>query len=178
LPAGIEITKVSDRNWISGGDGEFDTVGADRPGRGLSVEGILQPGGTRIVQVDVSRGSRANIFKDSLMAAAGSENPAIQLVDDKGRTYVPIGFMHTMPGNKTRIKVDFENEVKTYNELPLLPTSGTHQLRLLFRVTNGATIAGMVMGTATVGTCTVPVLDPDKKAPEPATGFGGESAGG
>lgn len=168
LPAGIETTKTDDgKNWISGGDGEFFTVSPDRPSRGLELSGILQPKGTCIVQVDVSRSSKASIHKDSLLAQAGSENPDVMLVDDKGRPYLPIGYMHARPDGKTRIEVNFGEAISKMNRLPQLPTAGTHRLKLLFQVTNGSTIVGMKVGDAVVGTCNVLIDDPDvKKARE------------
>jgi hypothetical protein len=155
-PSGLEITRADDKNWISGGEAEFTSSG-DRPGRGLEVAGILEPRGTKIVQVEVMRSGPANLWRDDLATLINSSNPVVQLVDTQGRGYVPIGFIQKMPGGKWRIKVDSQNYVKTMNELPTLPSADTHQLKLLFSVTEGATISGLKLGDATLGRCNVPV---------------------
>ncbi len=181
LPAGVQTLTVADRYYISGGDGEFLTTNPNRPGRGLEIAGILQPPGTSIVKVDVSRSSSASIYKDQLMLTAGTDDPHVMLVDAKGRPYLPIGYMWQQPGGRTRIRVSFERAISKMSELPQLPTSDTHRLTLLFAVTNGSTIAGMKLSDAVVGTCNFYVDDPDKKkAIEGGAGggFGAESAGG
>lgn len=178
LPSGIETTKAGEKNWISGGDGEFFTVSPTRPGRGLEIAGILQPGGTSLVQVDVSLSSKANIFKETLRNTANAEDPAVILIDDKGRPYSAIGYMWTKPDGKTRIRVDFEKQIRRLSEMPALPSSDTHKLKLIFAITNGSTIAGMKVGDAVVGTCAVLVDDPDKLKAQQNQGGGGETVGG
>jgi hypothetical protein len=168
LPAGLEYTRSDERNYLSGGDGEVPSSG-DRPGRGLAIEGILEPKGTKVVQVDVSRSSPATLIREDLVNLINSNNPVIQLVDTEGRGYVPIGFIHTLPAGKTRIKIDMQDYVRTRNELPDLPTSDTHRLRLLFLVTQGATISGLKLGDATLGRCSVPVLGEGTQQPAPNT---------
>ncbi len=176
LPSGIQTTKVNDKNWISSGDGEFFTISPNRPGRGLEVAGILQPGGTSLVQVDVSLSSKANIFKESLRAAANDGDPAVVLVDDKGRPYSAVGYMWTRPDGKTRVRVDFEKQIRRMSEMPTLPSSDTHKLKLIFAVTNGSRVAGLKVGDAVVGTCSVLIDDPDKLKSQ--QNQGGESPGG
>ncbi|HVP72408.1 MAG TPA: hypothetical protein VMS30_01630 [Phycisphaerales bacterium] len=178
LPAGIKTIKVEDRNWISGGDGEFPTVSPERPGRGLAIDGILQPPGTQIVQVDVSRSSAASIYKDQLLLTAGTGDHDVMLVDSKGRPYLPVGFMWTQPNGKTRIRVSFEQALSKMSILPQLPTSDTHKLKLLFAVTNGSTLAGLKLGDAVVGTCNVLVDDPEVLKQQRPQGGGGEGVGG
>jgi len=159
--SGLDYTKVDDRNWLSGGKGLGATVSPDRPARGLEIAGIFQPAGTRIVQVDVSRSSPANIFDDKLLLQAEDTNPEVQLVDSGGGTYPPVGYIWTQPGSKTEISLDYQKYLRRFQDLPALPTADTHRLKLLFVVTEGRTIAGLKMGKATVGSCSVTVQDPN-----------------
>jgi hypothetical protein len=150
-PSGIELTE----KYISGGDGDFIRIGADRPSPALTIKGILEPTGTRLVQVDISRESPATIF-GNVQERAGND-AKLMLVDTHGRTYLPVGFIHEKPDNKTRIKVDFSNYSDTLDKLPNLPTAGGQRLKLLVSVTEGATIAGFKMGDVTVGKCALEV---------------------
>jgi hypothetical protein len=164
-PSGIEVTKVGEKNYISGGDGDFLRSGGERPARNLTIQGIMEPSGTKIVQVDISRESTANIF-ESVMQRAG-EHGQLLLVDEKGRTYLPIGFIHAKPDNKTRIKVDFQDSIPTIKHLPILPTAGGETLKLLFAVTEGATVTGFKVSEVTVGNCIVPIPVTSGDGPQP-----------
>lgn len=175
LPSGVQTIKVDEKNWISGGDGEFMTVNPNRPGRGLEISGILQPPGTSLVQVDVSRSSPASIFKESLESLAGSNDPLVMLVDTQGRPYYPIGYMWQQPNGRTRVMVNFGSPLDKRSKLPSLPTSDTHKLKLIFMITNGSTVAGLKLGEAVVGTCNKLVDDPDKlRSLQNNEGGGGE----
>lgn len=154
-PPGI---RVDEDRFIIGGDGEFMTSGGERPSRQLMIQGIYEPVGTRIIQVDVSRESPANIFGD-VRDFAGA-NSRIMLVDSLGRYYEPIGFLHSKPDNKTMIKVNFQSSFATIEQIPPLPTAGGQPLKLLFNVTEGAVIVGLKVGEITVGTCNLVVRDP------------------
>ena len=150
-PAGIQ---VNDEKFITGGEGEFANA-ADRPSKSLIIQGIYEPSGTRIVQIDISRESTATLF--GLPSEAAGPDAKILLVDTAGRTYRPVGYIHTKPGNLNAIKVDFQGYLPTMREIPPLPTAGGQPLRLLFCVTEGATIAGLKLGEVTVGTCNIQV---------------------
>jgi hypothetical protein len=161
-PAGIQ---VNDDKFITGGEGEFATSTGDRPSRSLIIQGIYEPDGTRIVQVDISRESSATPF--GMPVEHAGQDAKILLVDSAGRTYRPIGFIHSKPGNFTTIKVDFQRYLPTMRDLPSLPTAGGQPLRLLFCVTEGATVAGLKLGEVTIGTCSLLVTPNRQSAPPP-----------
>ncbi|MCI0629235.1 MAG: CvpA family protein [Phycisphaerales bacterium] len=160
MPPGFQVTEDK---FLSGGDGELQQRG-ERPSRALLVKGILESKGARIVQVDVSRESTANIF-GSVRERAG-EDAELLLVDSSGRPYWPVGFIHERSG-RTRIKVDFQNYVRKLKDFPALPTSGGQTLKLVFSVTEGSTITGLKCGDVTVGTCSL--LAPRIEAPAERT---------
>jgi len=168
-PSGIELV---DR-FISAGLGEFATSGGGRPSPKLEIRGVWEPAGTRIVQVDVSRGKPASIYD-----SGGKETDKVLLVDGNGRGYQAIGYIHTKPDNKTIVMVDFQNYVPLLRDIPALPTSNTHIMKLLFAVTDGATVRGLVVGESTIGTCSLPVRDPKAKAADAETAGGGMNIGG
>lgn len=173
-PSGIELTEADGWKWISAGDGEFARSGVDRAPKGLAIKGVLEPGGARIVKVDVSRESVACIFTKAIADKAG-ENPEVMLVDTLGRAYLPIGFIHEKPDSKTRIFVDYVHYVPTVGGetgIPALPTSGGQNLKLLFAVTENVTIAGLKYGKATVGNCKFLVKNPKPAAATQPTSFG------
>jgi hypothetical protein len=160
-PSGIQLT--ADR-YISGGEGEFN-LSADRASNKLMIQGIQEPSGTRVIQVNVSRESPANIFGPVMQAAA--PNATLMLVDDQGRTYMPIGYMHTKANSRMFIKVELQHYVKSIDLLPVLPTAGGETLKLLFNVTEGVSIVGLKVGDVTVGTSALYVTPKEGKTPAP-----------
>ena len=123
--------------------------------RALRIQGIYEPRNTKIVQVDVSRTtSPADIFGAIRQQVDAGARP--MLVDQRGNTYSPIGFIHERPG-KVRIKLDPGRGVGSIGDLPKLPSSGKQTLKLVFRVTEGITLVAFKVGDLTVGTCNVTV---------------------
>jgi hypothetical protein len=154
MPPGIAYV---DR-FLTEGKAEFNS-GGDRPSRNLMIEGIYQPEGTRIVRVDVSRESPANIYGPIRQRV--KDNDQIVLVDSSGRPYSPMGYFYERPDHIIVIELDPSNFIPI-NKIPQLPASNGGKLALLFSVTANSTIAGLKYGQVTVGTCKVPV-PPDKK---------------
>jgi uncharacterized membrane protein required for colicin V production len=163
LPPGIQITEDK---FISGGSGEFNRSGGDRPARALLIKGIYEPAGTRIVTVDISRNSPATIFGSIQNRSGTGTGGKLYLVDTNGRPYPPVGYIHARPDNITVIAVDYVNFFPVPGKLPVLPTSGDHSLKLLFSVTEGVTIAGFTYGDVTVGKCQLRVVDPKLGVPQ------------
>lgn len=167
---------VDKDGYITGGEGDFPKSG-ERTSKNLMIKGVFEPKGTRMVQVDVSRESPANIF-GTVMQSAGLQ-AQVMLVDDQGRTYLPMGYMHDK-GVKIFIKLEPQHYMRTLDSFPVLPTAGGENLKLLFTVTGGVTITGLKVGDVTVGTCavTVPAAAdaPPKEEPKdetPKAGGGG-----
>lgn len=151
MPEGISEV---DR-WLTEGDAVFQTSG-DRPSRALMIQGIYQPAETRIVKVDVSPNSPASLF--GAIRNTVPSNSAVQLVDDRGRTYSPMGYMYDRPDRSTRVKLDPKNYLRTLDQIPELPTASQgHRLRLIFVVTVGARLSELKVGSVSVGTCDVPI---------------------
>ena len=128
--------------------------GGTRPSRKLMIRGIHEPPGTRIAQLNVSRGTSADLF--GRVREQVDNDARMFLTDSVGNTYTPIGFMHKKPDGLL-IKLKPSRRISTIGELPSLPTSGSQTLTLVFRVTIGVRIVRFDVGSVTVGTCDVEV---------------------
>jgi hypothetical protein len=152
MPGGMHST---DERFLDDGHATFSRSAA-RPPRKLAVQGLYEPPGTRVVQVDVSRNSPANIF--GAVAYQAGENAPIFLVDDRGDAYPPLGYVYWQP-NGIEVKLAPGEYVRTIEELPSLPRAGDNQLNLVFTVTKGRTIVALRVGDLDVGRCNVPVTE-------------------
>lgn len=118
--------------------------------RNLLIQGIREPTGTKIVQLDVSRSSSADMFGTARKLAGEDATP--YLVDEDGNTYTAIGFIHESSEGVT-IRLDPTLGIAAVSELPHLPTAGTQKLRLIFRVTEGVKIVGVRLGNIPIASC-------------------------
>ena len=124
-------------------------------GRTLRIEHFYEPPGTRIVQVDVTRGRPGSIF--GRIADEAGDDAVPMLVDSDGHTYTAIGYVHEMTeGIEIRLH---PRQGLAADQVPHLPTSGNQKLRMVFLVTVNSTIIGMQYGDAIVGRCTLPVVE-------------------
>ncbi len=154
---------VTDDGYLASGRSEFDKSTPFNPGRLLRIKGIVQIPGTRLVKVNVSRGkSTIDLFNDTndFRRRAG-EGAAPMLIDSAGRTYTSIGYFWIKP-DKVEIKIEPTKGIKTVADIPSLPSAGTHELFLLFRVTEGVNVIGFKLGDKiTVANCDLKIGDPE-----------------
>jgi hypothetical protein len=153
MPPGFDLVG----KFLAEGEGKF-LVGRQGFARNLMIEGIYEPKGTRIVQLNVSRGGPADIFgpiRDQI-----GRRDELALVDSNGNRYPPMGYMHTRADGVV-IRLEPRNFLRTARELPQLPTSGTQELKLLFRVTTGVTIVSFEWGELPIGACALVVTEED-----------------
>lgn len=148
MPNGIDEVE----RHLTQGDAFF-RKGMPRAPRNLRIEGIFEPEGARVVQVDVSRSGPANIFG---LADRVPEDGRIRLVDSGGTEYSPVGFIYE-DADGVRIKLDPVRRLGSLADLPVLPTSGTQKLRLIFYVTADETLTGLMLGDLAVGSCNIRV---------------------
>lgn len=160
MVSGMDVT---DDGFLASGRSEFDKSTPFNPGRLLRIKGIVQIPGTRLVKVNVSRGkSTIDIFNDTnTFRQQAGEGAAPMLVDSKGRTYTAIGYFWIKP-DKVEIKIEPTKGIRTVADVPSLPSAGTHELYLLFRVTEGVNIIGFKLGDkVTVANCDLKIGDPE-----------------
>ena len=122
---------------------------AGRVNRGLQIKGIAQTEGTKIVRIDISRYSPANLF--SKVRKMIGPNAEIQLIDIDGNTFAPIGFYYMGRGG-IEVKLDRRNYIKTLEQIGTQPPSGSEkEMSLLFEVTRGSTLDSLRVGDVEVG---------------------------
>ena len=154
LPGDI---RVNDEGFITDGYGEFKP-GGTRPARALRLKGIVEPEGTKLVQLTVRRGSAADIFNPGLRQQAG-DNAAPTLVDSLGRPYRAIGYIYDR-GDSVDLSFSPRRPIRTVAELPQLSPSGGRKLILIFSVTEGVQLVGLRLGDIPVASCDLSVTRP------------------
>jgi hypothetical protein len=138
-------------NFLTEGRGTF-LKGQSGISRTLRIKGVLEPAGTRVVKLNISRKrSSLDVFgdlNDDVKMIDGKARPF--LVDDQGGMYTPIGYLWVRPEN-VEIFLDRTNGISSKDELPAQPSAGTHEVFLYFVVTKGARITGFMLGETTIG---------------------------
>ena len=136
-------------NYLTNGYMKVQRGRAGRISRALQIKGIHRTEGANIVQVKVGRHSTANLF--NRVRQMIGPNDRIQLVDDKGRGYMPIGFYYMSDGG-IEVKLDRKNFVKTLQEIGSQPPSGSdREMVLLFEITKGTKLDALQVGNLEVG---------------------------
>lgn len=136
--------------------------GADVPSRtkgsvnkSLRVDKLYQLPGTKIVKLDVSRGKSPIDIWGDVRTKAGNTAP-LMLVDDRGNTYLPIGWLHVQASdNLLNVKLDARRGVPTLADLPQLSSAGRDDLDVLFSIPLGRRIVAIMVGGETVGVTNV-----------------------
>ena len=124
-------------------------------GRALTIDQFYEPAGTRVVQVDVSRGRPGSIF--GRIADEAGDDAVPMLVDSDGHTYTAIGYLYEMTqGVEIRLN---PRQGLSADQIPHLPTSGNQKLRMVFLVTVNSTIIGLQYGDAIVARCNLLVIE-------------------
>ncbi len=118
--------------------------------RNLMIQGLQEPPGTKIIQLQVARDSAASMYGEARQLAG--ERAAPMLVDIEGNTYTAYGYIHES-AEGTAIRLNPVGGINAVSELPSLPSSGGEKIRLLFRVTEGVTIVGVRLGDVPVASC-------------------------
>jgi hypothetical protein len=149
LPGSMKETE----KYLTEGHGVFQAGGSMNVARNLRILGFYEPPGTRVLQLSVDRRSPANLFGAVKTRVSDGDRPT--LVDRNGNTYSAIGYLHEAPDG-VEIVLDPTNGV-TMGQLPHVPTSGNHRLRLIFQVTEGTNVVGFKVGDVNVATCNLNV---------------------
>jgi hypothetical protein len=135
-------------NYLARGRAEFSRRNEFNPGRALRIKGILEAPGTKIVKVDVSRkADKAIDFwgdrGDARSRAGAAQMPL--LVSADGRAFPATGYIW-IRNDKVEIRLDPSRPLRGLGDIPQLSSAGTDTLQLLFSVTDGAHIIGLMLG--------------------------------
>jgi hypothetical protein len=169
LPSGISIDEKT--KSVLEGKADFPR-GIDRPARNLTVDSIFQQPGTRIVQLNVSRRTNADLFGALRRQVGDSVTPF--LVDSQGRTYRALGYWHDK-GQAVTIFMDRTDGVGSLRQLPELPSSGAESLWLIFEITEGVTLTCFRVNNIPVANVNLLVHESSRHVPATS---GGTSLGG
>ncbi|HMN96943.1 MAG TPA: hypothetical protein PKC43_10640 [Phycisphaerales bacterium] len=142
--SGMEISE----DFLASGRAIFPRdSGLGMPSRALRIRGLLEPPGTKVVKLDISRGkSSVDIWGDRFdfrQRAGASAAPL--LIDESGNAYAPYGFMWERAAD-VEIMLDPVRGIRSLSEIPSLPQSGNHTLRLLYHIPEGTHIVGVMLG--------------------------------
>jgi hypothetical protein len=128
--------EVKDTNYLFEGSGEYEQ-GGFRGNKGVVVKGIWAPPNTRVVRLNISRGGSSSIdlWNDrSKVRETAGEDAVLALVDDLGRSYYPIGYIHAIAGGNRMAVVKLGRDGAFYkiSAFPFLASSGADQLYAIF----------------------------------------------
>jgi len=147
LPAGI---RVDDEYFITGGRGVFPPNRNQIISRELRIRGIAELEGEAVVQVEMTRGTDADVFALVDQGEVKIDDRLV-LTDDRGNTYTPIGYYLRSPDG---IEVDVRpaERMPRVDQFPRTTLGGVEQLHVLFRVTEGVQLTGIKAGDVLIGT--------------------------
>jgi hypothetical protein len=142
--------EVKDTNYLFRGLGDSES-GGFAGNKSVVVKGIWAPPNTRVVRLSLTRGSRNSIdFWDDRTTTRkdAGEDAKLMLVDDLGRIYYPIGFIHAEKVGSRNVAVRLERDGAYYrlNAFPNLASSGADDLFAIFTPAIGRTIVGVRVG--------------------------------
>jgi len=152
---------VRDTNFLLDGEGEYES-GGFQGNRNVMVRGIWAPANTRVVRLNLSRGSRNSVDywgdRTKLREEAG-EDAEITLVDDAGNLYRPIGYLHATKGGDRRVTVKLNREGKFFKigSFPNLSSAGVDDLYAIFTPAVGRKIIGVKLGDSWVASASLEI---------------------
>lgn len=160
----IGAMDVKDTNYLFQGLGEYEQ-GGFRGNKGIVVKGIWAPPNTRVVRLNISRGSASSIDlwndRSKIREEVGDE-AQLALVDDLGRLYFPIGYIHATATGDRRVTIRLQRDGQYYQigTFPNLSSSGSDKLYALFTPAVGRKIVAVRLGASWVATTELVVPPP------------------
>ena len=169
MPANADLNNlgamdVKDTNYLFQGIGEYEQ-GGFRGNKSVVVKGVWAPPNTRVVRLNIARGtgSSIDVWNDRSKARERAGDEAnLALIDDLGRMYFPIGYIHATATGDRRVNIALQRDGAYYaiGKFPNLSSSGSDKLYALFTPAIGRTIVGVKLGTEWVATANLLVPNP------------------
>jgi len=155
--SGLDVLENNQGTWITKGRAEFGKGGAGSISRSNRIRGFFFDKGTQIVMLDVSRGQNlpVDVYDSALAMNRGAP---IALVDSQGNQYRPGGYVWEKT-DKVELFYDSTRLIASIGQLPALPSSGAHTLKLVFKVPEGSTIVAVRVGDTVVAKTNVMAVD-------------------
>lgn len=156
--------EVKDTNYLFSGSGTYSS-GGFMSNRSVAVKGVWAPPNTRVVRLNISRGGRSSIdlWNDtSKIREEAGEEAMLALVDDLGRQYFPIGFIHAQKGGERLVDVKLARDGAFYkvSSFPNLSRAGADDLWVLFTPAIDRKIIGVKLGDKWVARANLTVPKP------------------
>lgn len=154
MPANVNLNNlgamdVKDERYLFKGLGDY-TVGGFAGNKSVMVKGVWAPPNTRVVRLNLSRKKSSVDFwndRNKDREEAG-DDAKLMLVDDLGRIYYPIGYIHVENASERRVSIRLDRD-GNYNKIgsfPNLASSGSDDLYALFTPAVGRKIVGVKLG--------------------------------
>ncbi len=151
LPANADLNnlgamEVKDTNYLFSGIGEYEQ-GGFRGSKSVVVRGVWAPPNTRVVRLNIARGSSNSVDVWTNQGSAGGQSK-LALVDDLGRAYMPIGFIHSTATGDRRVTIKLQRDgaFDTIGAFPNPQGSGADKIYALFTPAVGRKIVGVKLG--------------------------------
>lgn len=144
--------------YLTEGKGDFPARASRRVSKGLKVKGIFEPEGTRVVQLNITRGrSPVDIWDSKAREEAGAD-AGLFLVDAEGRSYAPIGyFWKRRNEGEVEIMLDPLKGVRSISGFPALGAASVDELHAIYRVGEKAKLKAVRLGDIQIANADVDV---------------------
>ncbi len=146
--SGLTLVEDKKGNWVESGKGKYKKAGTFSVSRSQRINGFVQPPGTAIVRLDLTRG-QATVDLEELRKLLPPGAP-VRLVDAENRAYSATGYLWDM-GTEVQIMYDPVGLVEKLKDFPGLSSGGTQKLWAIFVVPMGATLKQVRIGDSVVG---------------------------
>ncbi|MCA9278886.1 MAG: CvpA family protein [Phycisphaeraceae bacterium] len=149
----LQVSSDAGKMDIVNGEQKFSseqlkTVGVIE--KSLRIGTFQESDGVRVVQMDVSVGSRLDLLGPYFEGV--NRNQPIRLVDENGTAYDAIGFIYRDQAALTHIRFTPSIPLKSINDIPSRPsiTNPDGKLTIIFRVSRGVNIRFLQVGDFTI----------------------------
>ena len=166
MPANVNLNNlgamdVKDERFLFKGLGDY-MVGGFAGNKSVMVKGVWAPPNTRVVRLNISRKkSSVDVWNDrNKDREEAGEEAKLMLVDDLGRVYNAIGYIHVENASERRvaIRLDRDGGYHKINSFPNLASSGADDLFVLFTPAVGRKIVGVKLGDKWIAKANLDVI--------------------
>jgi hypothetical protein len=166
MPANVNLNNlgamdVKDDRFLFKGLGDY-TVGGFAGNKSVMVKGVWAPPNTRVVRLNISRKkSSVDVWNDrNKDREEAGDDAKLMLVDDLGRVYNAIGYIHVENASERRvsIRLDRDGNYHKINSFPNLASAGGDDLFALFTPAVGRKIVGVKLGDKWIAKASLDVI--------------------
>lgn len=164
-PGGISLQAKGERSTLFEGKATIQRP-EGRPPRKMLVDSMFEQPNTKLVQLDVSRRTVADVYGFLKRTEGLGEGAMPMLVDSQGNTYRALGFIHQHGAEEATVMIDRQEGVGSLKDLPSLPSSGEEKLKLIFEIPVGVELVSFRLNNIVVANLALRI------AADTSSGFG------